>query len=186
MGVDEYPKISVAYKGAFDLNEIYSLMHDFLAELGYVAADFDDVGPSDLYETEYLEVGDSPRDYLAKWKTKKSGQQDFFLSRIDLVIRGTAITKTEVMVGGKKEKLDRGDLTIEIKSSFETDVKKIMENHWLVKHFKGKFKEMISGMKKKEVESFEGELRDLHNFIKRYFKMKGEKLIAELSPVSKG
>ena len=45
---------------------------------------------------------------------------------------------------------------------------------------------MISGMKKKEVESFEGELRDLHNFIKRYFKMKGEKLIAELSPVSKG
>ncbi len=187
MGVDEYPKISVTYKGAFDFGEVYSLIHDFLADQGYQAADFSGAGPSDLYEIEYIEVGDSPRDYLIKWKTKKSGQQDFFLSRIEITFRGTAVTKggAEMMIEGKKEKLDKGDLTIEIKSSFETDVKKIMDDHWLVKHFQGKFKEMISGMKKKEVETFEGELRDLHTFIKRYFKMKGDKMVAELSPVNK-
>ena len=186
MGVDDYPKVTVAYKGVFDFKEIYTLLHDFLVEKGYIAADYIGVGPSDLFETEYLEVGESPRDHLIKWKTKKEGAQSFFLSRFDLTFRGTAVTKTEVMIDGKKEQMHKGELSIEIKASFETDVKKIMDNHWLVKHFQDKFKEMTKTMKKGEQDAFEGDLQDLHNFIKRYFKMKGERFVAEVSPMNRG
>jgi len=186
MDTEELPKISISYKGIFDFKEIYGLIHAFLNEKEYAALDYKGAGPSDLYETEYIEMGDSPRDYLIKWKSKKASSDDYFLSHIDVTFRGTALSKTEIMVDGKKESMDKGDITVDIKSSLDIDVNKINESHWLIKHFKGTFKEIMSNMKKREKDSLENDVKDLHNFIKRYFQMKGEKVLAEVSPVKKG
>lgn len=184
MGVDELPKITINYKGIFDFGEIYGLVHDFLEENEYTYPGHKS-GPKDLYEVEYIEKGESPRQYQITWKSEKKSDE-FFTARINVNFRGTDISKTEIMHEGKKVKVDSGDIVIEIKSEFETDYSKATEKHPFVKHFKSKFEGMVKDLKKGSKESFEGNVSDLHNLIKRYFKMRGDTKTAEVAPVRKG
>jgi len=184
MGVDELPKITINYKGIFDFGEVYGLVHDFLNDNEYVYPNHK-AGPKDLYEEEYIEKGESPRQYQIKWKSEKK-KDEFFTGRINVTFKGTDITKTEIMHDGKKTKVDNGDIVLEISSEFETDYKSATEEHIFVKHFKKKFEKMIKSRKKGIKESFEGDVKNLHNLIKRYFRMRGDTNVAEVAPVRKG
>jgi hypothetical protein len=185
MSVDELPKRSVTYKGIFDFGEIYELVHDFLEEKSFTGSEHSGFGPTDMYEVEYLEKGESPRQYQIKWKCKKS-IGDFFEARISITFQGKNIAKTEIMHEGVKEKVDNGEITIDVKSEFETNYNKATKEHPFVKHFKGKFEAMMKKEKLSSKKGFKANIEELHELIKHYFKMKGKKLVASVAPVRKG
>ncbi len=182
---EKIPKRTVNYKGVFEFSEIYKLVHDRLNDMSYTSADYKGVGPKDLYELEYIEKGESPIQYLIRWKSLKKSQE-FFTFKIDVLFQGKDISKTEIMHEGKKVKVDSGEITIEIDAAFVDDSDEEAKKHPFLKHFSEKFKKMTKDVKKTEKEAFAGDVDGLHDVVKRYFGMKGKYMPAEVAPVRKG
>jgi hypothetical protein len=182
---DKLPKISITYKGIFDFGDIYGLIHDFLKDKEYTGKDFAGQGPKDMYEFEYIEKGDVAKQYQIKWEAKKE-DESFFTAKVNVKFEGKNIAKTEIMHEGVKVKVDNGEISIEIESEFDTNYDKATKEHPFVKHFKSKFERMMRDIKKGYKKSLEGDMEELHNLMKRYFKMKGDKVVASVAPVRKG
>ena len=107
---------------------------------------------------------------------------DYYQWVINVEFQGTAISDTEVMVEGKKAKMDKGEFKVTLKGYLETDYQKKFEKHWLMKNFAKRYDEKVMGGEAGEQEgSLSFVYSKLHTLIKRYFKLMGSELPAEIS-----
>lgn len=187
MAKRDMPKVAVTYKGVFSFKEIYKLIHDYLAGNGFVAMEYPDYGSGadpDLYEKRYVEKG-TPKEVLISWSSKNE-VTDYYRWVIDVDFQGTAIADTEVMVEGKKAKMDKGEIKIALKGYLETDYQKKFEKHWLLKNFAKHYDEKIMASEAKEEEGTLASIYSgLHTQIKRYFRLMGGEVPAEITPPKK-
>lgn len=184
----DLPKVGITYKGFFDFDQLYNMIYAFLVENQFVAKDFGGSGDKTIYETKYIDVGDTPKNILTYWEAKKELKDNTFYRYVmNIKIRGLAITKSEVMVEGKKVAGHQGEVSVEIKSAVETDFQNKWENHWLLKHLLKRYDERI--MKKEyktEEDNLFATLMDIHTRIKRFFKLRGGEQTAEIAPIKQG
>ncbi len=177
------PKVAVTYKGVFSFKEVYKVIHDYLVENGFVASGYPDYGSgadSDIFETQYVEKG-APKEIIIAWASKNE-VTDYYQWVINVDFQGTAISETEIMIEGKKVKMDKGEIKITLKGYLETDYQKKIKKHWLMKNFAKHYDEKIMAAEAKEEE---GTLvfiySKLHTLIKRYFKLMGSEMVAEIT-----
>ncbi len=184
------PKITVTYKGIFNFEALYELVHDFLLENGFVDYDFPEAqGDVDMFEKRYLEKGAPLTGYWIDWKVKKIPEENpYFRYVIDLQFQGVAISKADVVEQGKKVTREKGEVNIFIYAKIETDYKKEWENHWFLKHLINYYNSKI----------FFEEFNDMHettlyrsvyrlqSVVKRYLKMMGGELAPEKTAPMRG
>jgi hypothetical protein len=177
------PPIWLVYKGVFNFDYIYELVHDFLIENGFVDIDYpESASKPDAFEHRYLEKGAPVTGYWIDWKTKKLIEGNtYYRYLLTVQYQGIAISKVEVMEQGQKVSRYKGELNLFINGEVETDYKKEWENHWFLKHFKNIYDNKI--MKE--------EFQDMHEeclyklvyrllaVCQRYFKMMGGELATE-------
>ena len=106
---------TIKKKGYFNFNGFYTFCFDWFGNEGF-----------DLYEDEYTEkLSDFGKEIIIKWKAEKKITDYFkFQLKIDWHILG--MNSAEIERDGKKEKTNKGDLKLKIKSEFVRDY----ENRW--------------------------------------------------------
>jgi len=163
----------VKYKDIFDLKQLYDDMHLWLEEYGWT--DLED--GMDHYETLYLEKIDSGgfKELWMKWSPQKVPHgNDYYRFWIDINFHCIAIKSTEIVKGGHKLKVHKGEVEIMSQSIMELDYKDKWSKHWILKYFQKIFPERIY---RKEIyeqhkKEFYRETYEFQNFIKRWMKLK--------------
>ena len=177
---DKVPKLKLSYKGIFDLNLVYMLIHQFLMDEGWKSKS----NPQgDDYEVYYLEKGDDRISYIIKWEAEKI-HNEYMKFYMDVTINGRNLSKQEVMLEGKKATVDSGEIVVEIQGSIESDWKGNWEKHWALKHFQKYYERKLEedlggdiGMPLYE------DINDLYNLVKGHLKLRGGEY--ELQPLPK-
>jgi len=181
----DLPDLKITHKGVFLFGDVYKIMHDFLKQRDFVVHDFPEHGGSaDCYEISLLMKGETKKNYIIIWKTKKELPGDYFRYIFDLKIEGKGLSKKEIVHDGKKVEVDDGELTVTISGKVETDYKKEWEKHWLLKHFVSVYdkKIMKSEMSGEHEASLFSTMTDLQNTLKRYFKILGASVTGAIYP----
>jgi len=146
--------IKVEYEGQFDLDEVYSLIKDFLKGKGFF------ISPK-----EYS--GKDKSKFKSKWAAQKK-IDDFNKYVIEPTIKGDSIKH----VTSKNKNLVEGTISIKLDSFIEHDYENKTENKPLFKFFKDIYDKFIE---KSRQNKYEKELKDytfeLINEIKAYFNL---------------
>jgi len=177
------PGIWLVYKGIFNFEHVYELVHDFLIENGFVDIDFPQSGGKpDMFEHRYLEKGYPVTGYWIDWHTQKLIEGNTYYRYIlDIRFQGIAVTKVEVMEQGNKVGRWKGELDIFIDAKVETDYKGEWARHWFLKHFKNSYDKRIMKQEFKEMheDSLYRYMYRIQAILKRYFKLMGGELAPE-------
>ena len=111
----EVLKEKMRHVGFFDFKELYNFCFEWLKEEGY-----------NVIEDSYLEkITDRGKEIKIKWTAKKK-ISDYFRNKIELNWHILGLVDAEVERNGKKEKLNKGDLTV----TFDAVIEKDYENKW--------------------------------------------------------
>lgn len=106
-------KSKVRHVGMFDFKETYRILFELLIEKGY-----------DVHEREYKEIMQAAgaKEVDINWDAKKSAT-GYFQFFITVRFHPVAMTSQEVEIDGVKQKMNKGDLTIEFSCSLVKDYK---------------------------------------------------------------
>lgn len=108
-------KEKVENTGVFDFGAFYSFSHTWLVDEGY-----------QVIEEKYAEsVSGEKRNITAEWKAYKSLSEYF---KVEIFIRFVILgmSDVEVQIDGKNKKMNKGNLSIELKGTLITDP----ESNW--------------------------------------------------------
>jgi len=103
-------KEKVEHTGVFDFSGLYGFAHGWLK--------YEEYG---IVEEEYSEkVSGNAREIIVKWKASKQ-ISDYFKIEDAIKFEVRDMTDVEVEIDGKKKKMNKGKVTIEIKGSLVRD-----------------------------------------------------------------
>ncbi|HDP73429.1 MAG TPA: hypothetical protein ENN46_00515 [Candidatus Woesearchaeota archaeon] len=155
-------------KQPFDCTKYYELLHEWLLE-----NDFFGKGPEkedDSYlETYYWEDRSSVREIWFWWRSKKTTESKQIWYELDIDVHIIAMSKQEVVIDGRKLKLDNGEVITEFKSKLGVDLSGLHKNF-----FSRVFYRLFTGRWMKDrVEFHKKELKkktlDIIETAKKYF-----------------
>jgi hypothetical protein len=116
----------ISYKGIFDLQELYNLMRGNLMMAGW-----DD--PVEKGEEKYSEkVKPNGKMIEIVWKTSKEEEKGYFKLQMTIKFFIMGLNEVETEKDGKKLKLDKGDIAIEVSSKIMENAKNAWEEHSLM------------------------------------------------------
>src|SRR3989344_7548117 len=125
------PESKIRYDGTFDYYQFYINMFEFLVEWGYVTSD-----SYKYMETYWSEVHrPEGKEIWVWWKTKKMEEKNpFYTFHLDYVFHLKKVKDVEVIEGGKKLNVQKGQIRVYIdaKLCFDEDGK--WDKHWLLKN----------------------------------------------------
>ena len=163
-----FDKWELTIKDSFDLKDMYIRLQRFLKDEDWL----DMHGDGDNFEVRYSETTDvgGNRFYQIWWRahrapyTPTNGYYHFYM-KLDIATR--MLGKKEVMINGKKQNLDNGELVV--KASFYLHQNAAAQPEWesnfIMKFFKNQFWNQIKGG---DSSATKGELRsfsqDLYSF----------------------
>lgn len=116
------------HKHPFHFKELYKMMHDWMEEYGYASAD-----GNDGYENYYTErIHDNGMKEIRFWwhVYKKPSPSGIVLYHMTIRIRALGIQDKEVVWGGKKAKVQDGELTVGLAQEYQIKYSQL-NNHWL-------------------------------------------------------
>jgi len=160
-------ELILVYSGVFSFKYLYFLLHEYFIETKYCS----------VKESEFKEHMFSRRDTARGreiqiiWRLSKD-TGDYYYTRyeFDLIFHALALQETEVLIGGKKMKLDKGEIELKIKGRImqnpDVDNAWYMKNKRVNKWYKKKYLIDKRNFHKKQ---FRDELAELQESIKEYF-----------------
>ena len=158
-------KQKLKHKGFFNFNELYNFCYSWMIDEGY-----------QLSEDEYSEkLASNGKEVVIKWVAKKK-ITDYFRNFIELKWRIIGLNDAEVDIGGKKDKTNKGDLSIE----FSADLERDWDDKWAGKPF-NKFLRGIYDkyVIKTTVDEYEERLKErvseFFNQVKGFLLLEGQK-----------
>ncbi len=163
---DQIIKEKLDHSGIFNFSELYTFMHSWLKDNLY-----------GVNEEKYSEkVSGAARDISFEWKATRD-ISDYF--RIEHTIRFeiTGLTEVEVEIDGKKKKMNKGKIAMEIKGVLIKDRKNTWEETSAVYKFlrevydKYIIPTRIDAMENK----VEGDARSFKDEVKAYLELTGKR-----------
>ncbi len=151
----------------FDLGRLYELMHDWLDEEGFG----DEFGGDNYLETYYFEDRGEVSEIWFWWRSRKGTDTKYFTFHIDIDVHCIAFKKVEVNLGGKKLKLDNGEIIMNFNAYIEFDDSGFKRNPF-IKFFYEWF--IYRGIKRQaEVykQDLKGKVFDLISTVKKYLNL---------------
>lgn len=147
----------VRHVGTFDMKETYRVLFEWLVEKGY-----------EVNENKYIEIAQAAgaKEVDIFWDAKKS-VSDYFQFAIDIRFHPLAMTSVEVDVDGVKQKMNKGDFTIEYKCHLVKDYKNGWKKTSLLRNFYDKYlvRDRIEQMKGKLISEYEELLEYTKSFL---------------------
>jgi len=166
---DSLFKGKVRHVGTFDFKETYRVMFEWLIGEGY-----------DIDEKYYKEIitGSGPNGPIKEvdvwWEaTKKISEYNKFFMTIRF--HPLAMTSVEVEINGVKQKMNKGDFTIEFSSTLLKDY----EDSWNSPFLKNLRRLYENTLVRERTEQYEGklitELQQLQEYVKSFLELTGRK-----------
>jgi hypothetical protein len=158
-------KSKVRHVGTFDFKETYRVLFEWLIQERYA-----------VDETSYKEVvGPAGKEVDIFWEATKV-VSDYFKFSIGIRFHPLAMTSVEVEIDGVKQKMNKGDFTIETECALIHD----QANKWADNNFTKSLRNMYEKFLIKErVEKYEGaligEFNAMEEFIKSFLVLTGKK-----------
>jgi hypothetical protein len=151
----EITPFKVKYSDVFHLKNLYVMMHEYLADEGWIGTK---VGAhpvethSDI-EKMYMErhhqkaLHRGGMELWAWWRLQRGpyGKNNgYYQFRMDIDFHGMYLQKQEIMHQGKKIKVDKGEMEIEFRPKIIRQANALKwDKHWLLKHFKDLYEKRI-------------------------------------------
>jgi hypothetical protein len=174
----EFAPIRIKYKDIFDMKEFYTALHEWLLEYEWYAQDkrSNDGMNVDHWETYYGEkVGQGgAREIWIHWRLRKDPKGAPFLTYyMDFEFHCIALTGAEVVRGGNKYKVNKGEVDMKYWTYIEKGYAKAFQKNRILKHIEPLFTKRIyrKDLEKRKKELYQ-ESYVLQNFIKQWFKLK--------------
>jgi len=129
----------VNFKDVFSMEDVYKLMREWFVEEGYTSG-----SDKDFPEVFFLDKeGRAGKEMWFRWRFDKSPMggrmKDFWRFDFDVDVHVLTMTKTEIVLGDKKVKVDKGEVEIQVKTNLVFNwAKKVKKNPLL-----GPFKQTI-------------------------------------------
>jgi hypothetical protein len=116
MEKDTLIRTKIKHIGIFDFKEIYRLLFDWIVDMGY-----------DMNEKTYKEVigAGGARELEVEWDAVRK-VSDYFRNQLEVRWHIIGMTSVEVEIDGVKQKMNKGQLELEVKCSLMKDY----ENKW--------------------------------------------------------
>jgi len=150
-------KGKVRHVGTFDFKDTYRVTYEWLMQEGY-----------EVNETSYREVigANGMKEVEVIWKAYKS-VSDYFKFYIDIKFHPLAMTGVEVEIDGIKQKMNKGDLTIELKGVLIKDA----ANKWTNNNFSKSLRTMYDKyLIPERIEQHEAKLISEYNALDEFLK----------------
>lgn len=164
-------KSKARHVGTFDFKETYRITYEWLVDQGY-----------DIHELYYKEVVGSggAKEVDIRWIATKP-ISDYFRFSIAIWFHPLAMTSVEVEIDGVKQKINKGDFTIEINSALEKDY----ADEWGQNNFLKSLKKIYNmHLVKERTEQYEGqliaELDALIEYIKSFWSLTGKRVLSAI------
>jgi len=166
------PILEITYREHFLLKSLYMSIHEWLQENSYV-----DVVGSRLHnflEILYMERHIPNKDMRIWWRAYKTIERNtYYRYKINILFRILNMVDKEMMVNGKKLKVQYGEVTMMFFPFVEMDFEDKWAKHPLLSHFDSIFRRRIFY---RELNTHKKELyRDvyrLHGMIKKFLELK--------------
>jgi hypothetical protein len=135
--IDNDQQFEITIKKQFHLKNLYKDLHEWLQENEYYDAE---TGKGDKFETlywEFMKPGGVTNHHIW-WRVLKNprgtnGKRFRYFMKINFQTLG--LKKVETIIDGKKFKLDKGELSMKIKTYVQVDPNEEWKNHPIIKHF---------------------------------------------------
>jgi len=182
-------KFRVKFKDIFHLKEFYRAMHEWTLEYDWSSAEADGLKleNKDYFETLYLERKgiEGDKEMWWWWRMQKvPTNNSYYKFHLDIDYHILYIVPTEVMRDGKKLKVHKGEVEVNIWAYLQFDYKGEWSKHPILKMFNQAFPKRI--FKKELYEDHKLELyREayiLQAYIKKWFKLKSFLPYEEITP----
>ncbi len=107
---DQVVKEKIDHSGIFDFASFYSYAHSWLKDEEY-----------GVVEEKYSEkVSEKGRDITIEWKATKQSS-DYFKTEISVKFDIKGLTEVEAEIDGKKKKMNKGSIAVELKGTLVRD-----------------------------------------------------------------
>ena len=171
--VSNIPEFKVKYSDVFHIKNLYVMLHEYLAEEGFLDEDqITGTGEGHRYaETLYLEkhiqkgLHRGGMEMWVWWRTIKLPEtkySSYFRYRLDFDFHVMYMVPHKIMHQGKEVNLNKGEIEFHIRPVVEADYKGEWKNHWFLKHFLDLYNKRIVSQ---EIEKREKELwREAYKF----------------------
>ena len=171
-------RFRVKFKDIFHLKEFYRAMHEWMLEYSWSSVDSKGrLENSDRFETLYLErVGiDGDKEMWWWWRMQKiPTNNSYYKYHLDIDYHPLYIVPTEVMRDGKKLKVHKGEVEVNIWAYLEFDYNGQWSKHPVLKLFNQMFPKRIFHKELYEDHKLElyREIYVLQAYVKKWFKLK--------------
>ena len=172
--VRKLPELKWKMSDYLNLRSFYTMMHQYLLELGWEGIGGDGVHYIEKHrsmEVLYMEldyakaVHQGGKELWFYWRLKKFMQgkpHPYFELHLDMDFQMVFIKDAEITYGGRKMKLQHGDINMRITPWIEADKQNRWKTHWLLQHFKDLYEERIM---RQDLDKWEKELwREVNRF----------------------
>ena len=143
--VREIPQFRVKYKDVFHLKNLYVMMHEYLAEEGFLDKNQNagtltgHMYSEILYMEKFIQKGlhAGGKEMWVMWRTFKKPEtkySGYYRYKLDFDFHVVYMRDEEVMHHGKKMKINWGEIEFFIRPKIEADYRNQWEKHWLLKH----------------------------------------------------
>lgn len=163
---DQVIKEKLDHSGIFNFAELYSFMHSWLKDNLY-----------GVNEEKYGEkVSGSSRDIGFEWKAKRR-MSDYFWIEHTIKIDVSGLTDVEVEIDGKKKKMNKGKIAMEIKGTLIKDPKGTWdETKPFYKFLREAYDKYIIPNRVMAMENkIEGDVRSFKDEVKAYLELTGKR-----------
>lgn len=145
MELDSLFKSKVRHVGIFDFKETYRILYEWLLDEGY-----------DVNEKGYKEVMQpgNAKEIEIEWEAWRK-VSDYFRFYIWVKFHPIGMTSVEVDIDGVKQKMNKGDFTIEVKCVLQKDYENRWENRPFMKFLRTLYDRYLI---RERIESYEGKL----------------------------
>lgn len=159
-------KTKVRHVGMFDFKETYRVFFEWFTGEGY-----------DVYETVYKEIigANGMKEVDIFWDVSKS-VSNYFGFFISIRLHPLAMTSVEVEIDGVKQKMNKGDYTIEIGASLLKDMTDTFSGNNFVKSLRKNYdKYLIAERIQQHKEKLIAETDAFAEYAKSYLALTGRK-----------
>jgi len=170
--VEPFPPYSVKFKDVFDFKEFYTALKEWMLEYGW--GDVEE--GKDHWETYYAErvSQDGSKEIWARWRLKRAPTDaPFLMYYLDLDYHVLGLGPAEIVVEGRKVKVNKGEVELGIKGFIDEKYKEEFDKSALLKEVKLLFaKRIYNKVIEQRKKEFYHEAYELQNYIKQWFKLK--------------
>jgi len=135
----------IRHTGVFDFKELYRILFEWLVDQGY-----------DVNEKQYKEIigAGNAREIEVEWKATRK-VSDYFKFMLEMKWHLLGITNVEVEIDGKKQKMQKGQFEIEVRSTLLKDYEERWTKTPFVKFLRGLYDKYII---KERIEAYEAKI----------------------------